>query len=136
MKVILDANVFVSAAIQRGPSYRIVDSWFAGTGDFEIVMCPELLGEIRDVLTTRPRLRKWISLQDASLFIGTIEVLVDLVPDPVEVLSVTRDSGDDYLIALARLHCVKMIVSGDKDLLEWSSQSPTVVTPAAFDESH
>ena len=38
MKVILDANVFVSAAIQRGPSYRIVDSWFAGTGDFEIVM--------------------------------------------------------------------------------------------------
>ena len=99
-------------------------------------MCPELLGEIRDVLTTRPRIRKWISVQDASLFIATIEGLVDLVPDPVEVLSVTRDSGDDYLIALARLHGVKVIVSGDKDLLEWSSQLPTVVTPAAFDESH
>lgn len=56
MRVIIDANVFVSAAIQRGASHRIVASWLAGTADFEVVMCPELLGEVREVLTTASRL--------------------------------------------------------------------------------
>jgi|GEM_PF-3152274 len=43
MLVVLDANVFVSAAIQRGASYRIVQSWLAGGASFEVVMCPALL---------------------------------------------------------------------------------------------
>ena len=81
MIVVIDANVFVSAAIQRGAPFRIIESWLSGTADFEIVMCPELLGEIREVLTTRPRLRKWISLENAELFVDTIETLVDLVPE-------------------------------------------------------
>lgn len=134
MLVIIDANVFVSAAIQRGPSHRIIESWLSGTADFEVVMCPELLGEVREVLTTRPRLRKWISLETAQLFVDTIEVLVDLVDDPDEVQTETRDPNDDYLIALARVHDVDAIVnSGDKDLLEWESQSPPVMTPAQFE---
>ena len=57
MKVVIDANVFVSAAIQRGASHRIVMSWLAGTSEFELVMCPELLAEVREVLTERSRLR-------------------------------------------------------------------------------
>ena len=133
MLVIIDANVFVSAAIQRGPSHRIIESWLSGTADFEVVMCPELLGEVREVLTTRPRLRKWISLETAQLFVDTIEVLVDLVDDPDEVQTETRDPNDDYLIVLARVHDVDVIVSGDKDLLEWESQSPPVMTPAQFE---
>lgn len=68
----IDANVFVSAAIQRGASHRIVMSWLAGTAEFEIVMCPELLAEVREVLTARPRLRRWISLEDATRFVDAI----------------------------------------------------------------
>jgi predicted nucleic acid-binding protein len=41
--VVLDANVFVSAAIQRGASYRIVQAWLTGTTSFEVLMCPALL---------------------------------------------------------------------------------------------
>jgi putative PIN family toxin of toxin-antitoxin system len=95
VRVIIDANVFVSAAIQRGASHRIVAAWLAGTTDFEVVMCPELLGEVREVLTTRPRLRKWISLQNATLFVETIEAVVDLVEDTGEVEPETRDPNDD-----------------------------------------
>jgi putative PIN family toxin of toxin-antitoxin system len=131
--VVIDANVFVSAAIQRGASHRIIESWLSGAADFEVVMSPELLGEIREVLTTRPRLRKWISLETATLFVNTIETIVDLVDDPYEVQRETRDPNDDYLIALARTHEADVIVSGDKDLLEWEPQSPPVVTPAQFE---
>ena len=82
MLVVIDANVFVSAAIQRGAPHRIIESWLSGTADFEVLMCPELLGEVREVLTTRPRLRKWVSLETATLFVDTIEALVDLVRRP------------------------------------------------------
>jgi uncharacterized protein len=132
--VVIDANVFVSAAIQRGASYRIVESWLNGTADFEIVMSPALLEEIREVPTTRPRLRRWISLETATLFVDTIETLVDLVDDPTEVHTETRDPNDDYLIALARANDVELIVSGDGDLLEWTTQQPPVVTPSQFEQ--
>ena len=97
-------------------------------------MCPELFGEIRYVLTTRSRLRKWISLENAMLFVDTIGAVVDLVNDPEEVTTETRDPNDDYLIALARAHDVDAIVSGDKDLLEWEEQRPPVMTPAQFED--
>ena len=76
MLVVLDANVFVSAAIQRGARYRIVQSWLAGGASFEVVMCPALLDEIREVLTDRPRLRKWISLETATRFTDTMRNLL------------------------------------------------------------
>ena len=132
--VVLDANVFVSAAIQRGTSYRLVESWLTGNAPFEVVMCPALLDEIRDVLTARPRLRKWISLETATLFVDTIGTLVDLVDDPTEIHTETRDPDDDYLIALARAHDVEFIISGDKDLLEWEAQQPPVMTPSQFEQ--
>lgn len=134
MLVVLDANVFVSAAIQRGASHRIVQSWLTGTASFELVMCPALLDEIREVLTARPRLRQWVSLETATLFVDTIATLVDLVEDPVGIDAETRDPDDDYLIALARANNVELIVSGDKDLLEWDSQQPPVMTPSTFEQ--
>lgn len=59
--------------------------------------------------------------------------MADLAPDPVDVESETRDADDDYLIALARAHDANLIVTGDKDLLEWEVQQPPVITPAAFE---
>jgi hypothetical protein len=47
-----------SITAHRGASRRIIESWLSGSADFEVVMCPKLVGEIREVLTTRPRLRK------------------------------------------------------------------------------
>ncbi len=100
MRVVLDANVFVSGAIQKGASFRIVQRWLA-RGDFEVIMCPELMAEVTDVLTERPRLRKWIDLTTAHEYIATISTLADLVADPAPIATTTRDPGDDYLVALA-----------------------------------
>jgi len=125
--------VFVSAAIQRGASHRIVMSWLAGTAEFELVMCPELLAEVREVLTARPRPRRWITLDGATQFVDAIETLIDLVDARGPIGSATRDHGDDYLVAPARCHSVDLIVSGDHDLLEWEAQDPPVLTPSQFE---
>ena len=132
MRVVLDANVFVSAAIRSGPSYRIVQRWLQG-GSFEVVMCPTLLAEIDEVLTGRERLRRWIDLGLAERFVDTLRALVDLVDDPDEVIAAIRDRDDDYLVALAQTHRADFIVTGDRDLLEWAYQQPPVITPAAFE---
>jgi putative PIN family toxin of toxin-antitoxin system len=131
MKVVVDANVFISAAIQIGPSHRIIQEWLQNDS-FEIIMCNQLLQEIYDVLILRDRLRKWISIEHAHEFVEMISTLSDLVPDPTESPSVLRDKSDDYLVDLGRIHAVNFIVSGDKDLLEWVEQRPPVLSPSQF----
>lgn len=83
---------------------------------------------------THPRLRNRISLENATLFVDAIEAIVDLVNDPDEVQTETRDPNDDDLIAPARAHDVGAISSGDEDLLEWEEQSPPVIAPAQFED--
>lgn len=132
MKVVLDANVLVSAAIAGGPPHRIVQAWLYDAA-YEVVVCPELLAEVTTVLTERPRLRRWISIATAERFIETVSAAADLVGDPEEVETATRDRDDDYLVSLARAHRVDFIVSGDRDLLEWKGQTPPVVAPGDFE---
>jgi predicted nucleic acid-binding protein len=66
MPVVLDANVLVSAAISEGSSHRIVQAWLRDQ-TFELVICHRLLGEVRKVLTEKPRMTKWISVEAAGL---------------------------------------------------------------------
>jgi len=132
VKVILDANVLVSAAIAIGPSYRLVARWL-DQGDLEVVICPALLAEVEDVLD-RSRLRKRVDPELARLYLATIRRIAVLAANPPEIEATTRDVDDDYLVALGREHGVDWIVTGDKDLLEWEAQTPPVITPAAFEE--
>ena len=132
MRVVLDANVLISAAISRGPSHRIVQAWLQYQR-FELVICDRLLGEVRSVLTERPRIRKWISIDAAELYVTTLATAADLRPDPAPGPALTRDPDDDYVIHLAQAHDVDYIVSGDADLLEWDEQDPPVIPPAEFE---
>ena len=132
VRVVLDANVFVSGAIRAGASARLVEQWLKSAA-FDVVACPELIEEVRDVLTNRQRLRRWIDLDRAIDYVATIEATVTLFDDPFEVVEETRDPGDDYLIALALASSAMWIVTGDKDLLEWTGQHPPTLAPAAFE---
>lgn len=133
MRVVLDANVMVSAAISKGPSHRIVAAWLRDER-FELVICERLVAELRSVLVDRPRLRKWISLEAAELYVARITTAADIQPDPQPGPALSRDPDDDYVIYLARAHRADLIVSGDADLLEWVEQDPPVMTPADFEE--
>lgn len=94
MKVVLDANVLVSAAIQAGPSYRIVARWL-DQGGLEAVVCPALLAEVEDVLD-RARLRKRVEPELAQLYMATVRRIADVVADPGSIAAETRDPDDDY----------------------------------------
>jgi putative PIN family toxin of toxin-antitoxin system len=132
MRVVLDANVLVSAAISEGPSHRIVQGWLRDQ-TYELVICDRLLGKVRSVLTGRPRLRKWISVEAAERYVDTLATMADVRPDPAPGPALSRDPDDDYVIHLARVHNAEVIVSGDADLLDWKEQDPPVISPAEFE---
>jgi putative PIN family toxin of toxin-antitoxin system len=133
VRVVIDTNVFVSAAIRTGPSHRVVQAWLQRNA-FEVVVSHILMAEVREVLTTRPRLRRWIDLATAIDYLTTIETLADIVADPATIPATTRDVDDDYLVAIARHYDADYIVSGDKDLLAWPDQQPPAISPADFEE--
>ena len=132
MRVVLDTNVLVSAAISQGSSHRIVKAWL-GTEAFELVVCQRLLDEVDHVLTKRPRLRRWITVPAAHLYLARLATAADIEPDPEPGPRLSRDPDDDYVIYLARGNGAEVIVTGDDDLLEWSEQEPPTISPAEFE---
>ena len=131
MPIVIDANVFVSAAIAQGPSHRVVQA-VTLSEHHEAIVCPTLLEEIEDVLS-RPRLLKRIGDDRARRYLRDLRIMTTRVLDPIDIGTHTRDPNDDYLVALARDHNADYIVTGDKDLLEWPEQLPPAITPAAFE---
>lgn len=127
----MDTNVWVSAVLTPGPPREVIDLWVSRS-TIEVVMCLELYEEIAEVLLQREKIRKWLSINEAEKYLGTIRALTDLVPNPPFKDVGLRDSADSYLVALARQERCEFIVSGDRDLLEWPDQMPPCITPNEF----
>jgi len=118
MRVVADANVLVSAALGRSPEAPSVVALDAALdGRLELVTSPKLLAEVADVLG-RPRLRRYLSTDEATRFVDDLAALTVQLDDPAEPLAaVCRDPRDDYLVALARSSGAEAVVTGDLDLL-------------------
>jgi putative PIN family toxin of toxin-antitoxin system len=137
LRAVADANVLVSAAIARSPQAPSVLTLDAALdGRVELVTSPMLLREITSVLS-RPRLRKYVSADEATRFVADLAAQTTLLVDPPGPHpTVCRDPRDDYLFALAAVSGVEAIVSGDLDLLDVdpAELAVEVITPRQFVE--
>ncbi len=129
MRVVLDANVFVSALISRaGAPARLIQLWL--DGEYEVVVSENLIAEIERALAY-PKLRKRIAAEDAADFVRIVRELAELVPDPEGSPPISSsDPGDDYLLALAARERVPL-VSGDTHLLDLDRRLP-IQSPREF----
>jgi putative PIN family toxin of toxin-antitoxin system len=127
-RAVLDPNVLVSAFIsQRGGSPdRIVRAWREGA--FELVVSPQLIAELTDVLA-RPKFARQASEGRAKAYIAALAGDAIQIDDPPDPPPVSPDSSDDYLIALARAARADVIVSGDSHLIHLVDPIPPVLTP-------
>ncbi len=125
LRVILDANVLVSAAIRQSSiPGLILNSWRAGL--FELVVSARLLAELRDVLG-RPHLARYVTAPDAEELLAALEENATVVEDaPIVERLVPGDPDDDYLVALALAGRAHAIVTGDTHLLEADIEPPAV----------
>ena len=100
---------------------------------FELVVCPLLVNEVLRVFG-RAHLRTRVRESVLNSYLRGMAIGAMQMPDPDPIAPATRDRQDDYLVALARDARADVIVTGDRDLLEWDEQSPPAVTPAVFEQ--
>jgi putative PIN family toxin of toxin-antitoxin system len=82
MRVVADANVLVSAALARSPQAPSVLTLDAALdGRLELIISPQLLREIAMVLA-RPRLRRYLSSEEALRFISDLASQSTVMADP------------------------------------------------------
>jgi putative PIN family toxin of toxin-antitoxin system len=129
IRVVLDPNVIVSAAIGRdgaSPPSQTIRLWYEGA--IEVVVSPTLLSELSAVLA-RPKLRRYVTPAEAERIVASLQAEALIVPDPAPEPGLTADPRDDYLVALARAAGVTALVSGDRHLTELDDPRPPVWTP-------
>lgn len=116
MKVILDANQFVSAVlVSKGHPAQILSAW--QRGDFDLVVTPQIIEEVRRVLLY-PRLVKKHKMDDAEVdeFLLGLKTAAIISPGELEVKVIQDDPTDDKYVACALEAGAEYIVSGDGHL--------------------
>jgi putative PIN family toxin of toxin-antitoxin system len=133
-RIVLDTNVFVAAVTSReGVSARLLLA--ARAGRFQLFVSPLLLDELSDVLA-RPKLRRYLSIEDAHRFVNAIRELAAVIDDPPQGGDlITDDPDDDFLVLLAEVAGADVLVSGDPDLTALQRPGLVVMTPRSFLES-
>ena len=112
MKIVLDANIFISSFFWGGNPRilmnRIID------GKDSLFVSNEILQEVFSVVS-RPKFN--VPHHQVVHFINSIqEISLQVIPTGT-VQGVCRDSDDDKILECAVLGNVDFIISGDNDLL-------------------
>ncbi len=96
------------------------------------VVTRHLIDELAGVLA-RPKLHRWITVDDAVALVDALGQDADLRPDPGAPPQRVRDPDDDYLVALAEATGA-VIVTGDGDLLETQLTPPAITDRALIEQ--
>jgi len=137
MKVILDANVFISALISKNDQSlmkKLVRACLLQP-EITLIFPRELKAEILSVWARKLPLQQLVSRETLDFVMKEVERVAD-IPSPIrEADSYSRDPKDDYLIAYGLMEEVGYLVTGDKDLLVLEHiQQLQIISPVEFSE--
>ena len=128
MKIILDTNVLISGIFFKGPPYTILKGW--RDNKFELIVSEQIFKEYTLVLERLHKNHPGIDIT------GIIDLIVKNAHfyQPVKIKTpITIDPDDDKFIKCALAGNVKIIISGDKHLLDVNGyQGIEVLTPSGF----
>jgi uncharacterized protein len=133
LRVVLDANVFVSAYINpEGTPGQIVQS-FLRDGSFALVLSEPIIAEVLEALAY-PKVLKAARLKiEPALWFEDLVVLSQLVSDDIAIQRISADPDDDQYVACAIAGRATFIVTGDPDLLNVRQhEGVRIVTPRSF----
>lgn len=126
MRIVLDANVIISALISNGLSHQVVDICI---DDHEIFMSKALNIEVlnffaRKVKTTADEKHRIVKFLD--------ELGPEIVPKGKPPV-LCRDKNDNHVLHLVQTCSARILISGDQDLLVLKKHERAhVLTPRQF----
>ena len=131
MRVVIDTNILVSAAIagRKPPS---VITWVINQPDYEWVVSEEILAEYQEVLSrgklklTDVQKERWLDLIQCSTKLIDVSIEIDF----------PRDQKDAKFIACALSANADFLITGDRDFTEVQSLENTlIISVSMFAES-
>lgn len=132
MKLVLDTNVFVSGVFFTGPPFHILEAW--RDGRIELLVSAEILQEYTEV---GDRLRSRHPEVDLTPVLAMVVLEATILRAPALPEPVCIDPDDDKFLACALAGRCRMVVSGDKHLLDVSGyRGIQVLRPRAFVDLH
>ena len=133
MRVILDVNVLLSAAISGGGNPgKILDLW--EKNQFDLVVSPPILEELERVIHY-PKIQQKYRLAEEYVdnFLGLIGNQAIIVNPSKNLNVIERDPSDNRYLECAKEGNASYIVTGDKHLLELKEYAGIVIlTPTWF----
>lgn len=122
MRIIIDTNILVSAAIADGKPETVIKS-IIGHSDYDWIISDEILQEYQEVLN-----RRKLKLSDAKRleWLNLIKNSTKLI-DVVVKIDFSRDPKDAKFIALAIESEADFLITGDKDFNEVTGLEKTVI---------
>lgn len=132
MKIVLDTNVFISGIFFSGLPSMILQAW--RDLKIQIILSEEILGEYQ-------RVAEELSSKFSAVHIDRIIELLTIYGEDFETkdisVSVCKDPDDNKFIECAIAGNSKLIVSGDKHLLNVTGyQGISVLKPRDFIDNH
>lgn len=132
MRLVVDANVFVSGVFFGGPPHEILDAWRSRR--VELLVSPEILAEYG---ATGEELAREFPGVDLDPWLRLLEARARVIEAPPLERQVCTDPDDDRFLACAVAGRARYIATGDKALLRVSGYAGvTVVTPRRFVDEH
>lgn len=133
MRVVLDANIFISALISRqGNPAKILDKW--KMREIEVVVSPAIIAEIQRVTGYERLQKKYQRIREERE--GLVDDLRNFatIVEPQQKLSVVQaDESDNRYVECAVESGANYIVTGDPHLLAINEyQGIAMITPATF----
>ncbi len=132
MKVVFDANVFVSGLSRRNFSAPtiLMDMWKRGT--FEVVVSQHILTKIEEAWR-KPYFRTFLTNEEIAFILAEVSALAGFVTPADDVHGVAEDDEDDLVLATAVAANADYLVTGDKYLLRIGEFRGTpIVSPREF----
>jgi len=113
MKIILDANIFISSFFWGGNPRSVLDRVIKGTD--KLFITKEILDEIESVMG-RPKFH--IEKEKVAYFINSIEEIGNMVIPKKRINNGSKDKTDNKYIECGIMADADYIISGDDHLLE------------------
>ena len=126
MKVLLDTNVLVSAFATRGLCADVLRQVLA---EHELLVGERVLREVGRVLRAKLRVPQPV-IDEIEQFLRTKTVVA---ATGTRATAKVRDANDARILAEAAAGGADVLVTGDRDLLDFADRSPLrIVTPRGF----
>ena len=113
MRVVLDTNIYISAALKAGLSEEIM-GLASETNLITLIASEEILEELKNKLLSKFKRSNTI----ADIFINKIREITEVVGIEEKVDIVKRDPKDNKILECALAGKADLIVSADQDLIK------------------